>query len=334
MVDVRDGSGSGRLRRLVLTVAPMACAAAVPWLLVAAYGDRLPDRAYVDGWSRVGPEYAHLAPTWSSWSAGWLYGLLWAALFGAVFWRVRQWPHLQRVLAAGGGAAGTTAAVDAVCSVLSVLDVHSYPHQPMSWWYDALPPVVGLLGGAVGWFLAGPAPALPEAAEVPAPNLPARRLGRAERAMFSEVVWSVKARVAGLVLLVCAPVELLTRYDAGTAVMLPALGLFMVLQAKARIRIDGDGVLVTLPLLGRARRRVPYEHVRQAEIAERAPAAGWGLTENKRCRGYVTGRGPAMILRLTGDRPFVVSLRDPVAAVALINGRLARERSTGTATGA
>ncbi|MBE8520479.1 hypothetical protein ILP97_23825 [Amycolatopsis sp. H6(2020)] len=153
--------------------------------------------------------------------------------------------------------------------------------------------------------------------------------------MVSEVVWSVKARMAGLVLLLCAPVALLVLGESGSAVTLLALGLFVVLQAKARIRIDSVGVLVALPLLGRAQRRVLYEYVRHAEIAERAPAAGWGLTENKRCRGYVTGRGrPVMILRLTGDRPFIVSLRDPAAAAALINGELARDRTTGTTTGA
>lgn len=318
MVDVRVRAGS-TIRGLLLTLAPMASAAAVPWLLVAVYEDGLPDHAYVDGWSRVGPQYAYLAPTWSSWSAGWLYCLLYAALFGAAFRRVRQWPHLQRMVVAGSWAAGTTAAIHAACAVLALLDVHGYPHQPVVWWYAALPPVVGLLGGAVGWFLAGPAPALPQAAAAPPPNLPARRLGRAERAMFSEVLWSVKARVVGLVLLVCAPVALLALYEPGTAVMLLTLGLFLVLQAKARIQIDGAGVLVTL-------------HVRQAETDERAPAQGWGLTENKRCRGYVTGRVPVMILRLTGDRPFMVSLRDPAAAAALINGQLARARTTGTTT--
>ncbi|MFF1614352.1 hypothetical protein ACFVYA_41900 [Amycolatopsis sp. NPDC058278] len=316
-------------------MAPIVCAAAVPWLLVTVYEDRLPDHAYVEGWSRVGPQYAYLAPTWSSWSAGWLYWLLSAALFGAVFWRIRHWPHLQRIAVAASWTASTTTAVEAACDVLAVLDVEGYPGRPMAWWYDMLPPVVGLLGGVVGWFLAGPVPALPEAAEAPPADLPARHLGRTERAMFSEVVWSVKARVAGLVFLLCAPVALLALYEPGGAVMLLALGLFMVLQAKARIRIDSVGVLVALPLLGRAQRRVSYEYVRQAEIAERAPAAGWGLTENKRCRGYVTGRRrPVLILRLTGDRPFVVSLRDAATAVALVNGELARDRTTGTTTGA
>ncbi|WP_410675222.1 hypothetical protein [Amycolatopsis sp. cmx-4-68] len=332
-MSVRDGVERASLRQLMLTAAPLVGAAVLPSLLVAVFADRLPDRAYVAGWSRVGPEYAFLAPTWSSWSAGWLYCLLWAALFGAVFWRVRKWSHLRRALVAGGWAAGATAAVDAVCGVLSVLDVPGYPHQPMSWWYDALPLVAGLVAGVVGWILAGTAPALPEAAEVPPPHLPARRLGRAERAMFSEGVRSVKARVAGIVLVVCALVALPALHQAGTAVMLLGLGLFLVLQAEARIRIDGDGLQVTLPRLGRARYRVRYEHVRQAEVAERAPAPGWGLTENKRCRGYVTGHGPVLILRLTGDRPFAVSLRDPAAAAALINGQLARERATGTPTG-
>jgi hypothetical protein len=79
---------------------------------------------------------------------------------------------------------------------------------------------------------------------------------------------------------------------------------------------------------------VPYRHVRHAEIAERGPTAGWGLVEKKRHWGYVTGRGPAVVLRLTDDRSFVAGLRDPATAVALINGQLARQRTTDTTTGA
>jgi hypothetical protein len=315
----------------MLAVAPMAFAAGVPWLLVAMYEDRLPDHAYVYGWSRVGPQYAYLAPTWSSWSAGWLYCLLYAALLGAVFWWLRQWPQLQRALVAVSWMISAMAAAEATCGVLALLDVPGYPDQPMAWWYHALQAVVGLLGGAVGWLLAGSAPSLPETADPPPPDLPARPLGQTERAMFSEVVWSAKARVAGVVLLLCAPlVVLLDLSWSGLAVLLLVQGLGMVLQAKARVQVDSDGVLLTLPMLGRTRRRVPYQHVRHAEIAERGPASGWGLVQNKQYWGYVIGRGPAVVLRLTDDRPFIASLRDPAAAVALINGQLARERTTGT----
>jgi hypothetical protein len=312
----------------------MALAAAVPWLLVMVYGDRLPDHAYVYGWSRVGPQYAYLAPTWSSWSAGWLYCLLYAALLGAVSWRLRRWPQPQRALVAGSWLISTMIAAEAACGVLSVLDVHGYPQQPMAWWYNVVPAVAGLLGGAVGWVLAGPVPMLPETADAPPPNLPTRRLGRTERAMFSEVVWSARARVVGVVLLLGVPLVLLGLLSSDVAVLLLVLGLGLMLQAKARIHIDSTGVLLTLPLLGRARRRVPYRHVRYAEIAEHGPAPGWGLAENKHYWGYVAGRGPVLILRLTDDRPFIASLRDPAAAVALINGQLARERTTGTTTGA
>jgi hypothetical protein len=318
-----------------MTVAPMAFAAAAPWLLVTVYEDRLPDHAYVYGWSRVGPQYAYLAPTWSSWSAGWLYCLLYAALLGAVFWWLRRWPQLQRALVAGSWVISMMITAEAACGVLAMLDVHGYPHQPMAWWYSAVQAMVGLLGGAVGWVLAGSVPPLPETADAPPPNLPTRCLGRTERAMFSEVVWSAKARAVGVVLLLCVPVVLLLDlYSSSLAVVLLVLGLGLVLQAKARIQADGAGVVLTLPLLGRTRRRVPYQHVRHAEIAEHSPVAGWGLAENKRYWGYVAGRGPVMVLRLTDDRPFITSLRDPAAAVALINGQLARERNTGTTMGA
>jgi hypothetical protein len=332
MADFRDEVGRGRLRRLLLAVAPLTVAAGVPWLLVLVCGDRLPERAYVYGWSRVGPQYAHLAPTWSSWSAGWSYCLLYAVLLGVVFWRVRRWPRLQRMVVAGGWTAGTVAATQAVCGVLAVVDVPGYPPHPMARWYDVVPAAVGLIGGVAGLLLAGPSPASPETADAPPDGLPARPLGRTERALFSEVVWSTKARVVGVLFLLCVPVAMVV-VQSFTAVVLLAVGLFAVLQSTARIQIDGTGVSLTLPLLGRARRRVPYRHVRYAETAERAPTAGWGLAENKRYWGYAAGRGPVMVLRLTDDRPFVAALRDPEAAVALVNGHLARARTSGTTTG-
>ncbi|MEU4448352.1 hypothetical protein AB0K14_21365 [Actinosynnema sp. NPDC050801] len=332
MADFRDEVGRGRLRWLLLAVAPLTVAAGVPWLLVLVCGDRLPERAYVYGWSRVGPQYAHLAPTWSSWSAGWSYCLLYAVLLGVVFRRVRRWPRLQRMVVAGGWTAGTVAATQAVCGVLAVVDVPGYPPHPMARWYDVVPAAVGLVGGVAGLLLAGSAPASPETADAPPAGLPARRLGRTERALFSEVVWSTKARVVGVLFLLCVPVAMVV-VQSFTAVVLLVVGLFAVLQSTARIQIDGTGVSLTLPLLGRARRRVPYRHVRYAETAERAPTAGWGLAENKRYWGYAAGRGPVMVLRLTDDRPFVAALRDPEAAVALVNGHLARARTSGTTTG-
>lgn len=333
-MDPRDSASPGSLRRLVLTVAPLASAAAVPWLLVAGYQDRLPARAYVYGWSRVGPQYADLAPSWSSWSAGWLYCLLYGALLGAASWRLRQWPQLQRALVGVSWMFGAMAVAPAVGGVLALLDVPGYPSRPMAWWYDALTAPVGLLGGAVGWVLAGSAPPPPEAAGPPPPGLPARRLGPAERAMSSEVVRSARARLVGVLLLLCVPlVVLVDLYRSDVAVLLLVLGLGMVLQATARVQVDAAGVLLILPLLGGVRRRVAYRHVRHAEVVERGPAAGWGLAENKRYWGYVTGRGPAVVLTLTDDRPFIASLRDPASAVALINGQLARQRA-GTTTGA
>jgi hypothetical protein len=333
-MDLEYRASRGRLRRLALLLVPMVVASGVPWLLVSRYEDRLPDRAYVEGWSRVGPRYADLAPTWSSWSAGWLYCLLFALVLAAMFWRLRQWPQLQRMLVAVSWVFGGIAVAEAASGVFSLLDVNGYPQQPAAWWYGGLGALVGLLGGGVGWVLAGAAPPLREAADPPAPDLPVRSLGPTERAMFSETVWSAKARAVGVALLVCGPaVLLLDLYWSGMAVILLVQGLGMVLQAKARIQVDGVGLLLTLPLLGRAGRRVAYRHVRHAEIVEGFPAGGWGLADNKRHWGYVTGRGPAVVLRLTDDRPFIASLRDPATAAALINGQLARERTAGTTAG-
>ena len=47
----------GWSRRLVLAVLPLIVGAVLPWLLLAAVGDRLPARALVGRWSRIAPEY-------------------------------------------------------------------------------------------------------------------------------------------------------------------------------------------------------------------------------------------------------------------------------------
>jgi hypothetical protein len=333
MASSPDPASQGRLRRLLLTLAPMGVAAVTPWLLVTVYRDRLPDHAFVDGWSRVGAEFSHLAPTWSSWAAGYLLCLLWAGLLGLAFARFRRWPHLQRALAMTSWAVAASTIAEAVCAVAAVLDVQGYPTEPTAWWLGAVSTAAGLLGGAAGWAATGSMPLLPATAEAPPAGVRTRRLGPAERAMVSESVWSAKSRATGIALILCAPLVLLfNSFSSGAALGVLALGLAVVLQSKARILVDGTGVVLELPLLGGTRRRVPYQEIRHAEVIENGPSHGWWpVAENTRFWGYVTGRGPAMVLRLTEGPDFVASLRDPDSSVALVNGELTRTRTTGAA---
>jgi hypothetical protein len=303
------------IRRWVLAVGPVLLVAAAPWLALWVFAGRLPERAYIDGWSRVGPENAHLAPSWTEWAANHLYALLFGAVMVIVLVHMRRWPPVQRwvivtACAVAGHIIGTV-----VFHVVTLVDA---PMLPAPWWVDAASVGVGLLAGVVAWHLFGPLPPPVEATGGLPDGVPVRRLRPAERVMFSQSVWSVKAVVLGGVFVLWFVLQ-----PNGTTFHL-IMGAIMILQARARIQVDSEGLLLDLPLL-RVRRRVPYRVVKHAEAIDRAPVHGWlPLAENTRWSGYVARSGPATVLHMSDGRTFVVSAHE--SAAALINGELARQR--------
>ncbi|QFU92684.1 hypothetical protein [Amycolatopsis sp. YIM 10] len=298
-----------------LALAPLTFVTALPWLLLAVHAGRLPDRAYVHGWSRLGPEYAHLVPTWTSWAAGYLYLLLFAGGFGVALWRYRRWPRLRRRLVTFAWGISGLFAAEIVLAVTPWLD-------PVG----AVSVLAGIVGALAGRALSGSPPPGPAAVGGPPEGVPVRRLGPAERAMFTESMWSVRAALTGVALVLCVPLLVLVQSWSALALVLLLMGMAKVLGAKAKVQIDGDGVLLDLPLL-RVRHRVPYRSVRYAEVDRIPSRSWWPLVENARYWGFVVDRRPVLVLALSGDRPFAAGLRDATVAAALVNGELSRLRA-------
>ncbi|MCO1581893.1 hypothetical protein M8C13_39710 [Crossiella sp. SN42] len=145
--------------------------------------------------------------------------------------------------------------------------------------------------------------------------------------MFSTTLWSARQLAGGGLLIATGVLPLLAHWpDPTLALPLPVLGLLFSLQAKARLRIDGSGIILVFPLLGGMSQHVGYREIRFAEVAEQR--LSWsGRVENPRAWGFLTGSGPALVAHLTDGRDFVASPRDPAVAVALVNSQLDRARA-------
>lgn len=315
-----DAGRPGRTRRLVLTIAPPLLAFLFLLLLYAVFRDRLPGRAYVSGWE------SRWAPGWGEWLRLLAFN---TGVFGVVllvmFRHYRRWPELQRWVATASVAVGVSMAAGNGLAVTALID-SAGPAAPPSWEAPA-EIALTLLGGAAGWWLSGPLPPAPGARVAPPPGVPLLPLAPAQRAVYAVSAWHPRSLLEGAVMLAFAWFGLynLSRSWQGTVLFL-LMGLAAILSARTRLRIDGDGVEVSLPGLGGLRRAVPYEAVLFASVQSKASGGGLGMIGSSRGWGYVSGRGPVLALRLTDGREFLYSTRDAETAAALVNGALTRAR--------
>src|ERR1041384_6261889 len=127
-------AGSWSVRRWVLALVPVVFTMGTPWIVVLVFADRLPDRAYISGWSRTGPDFADLTPSWQQWASGYLYLAICGAVVAAALVRLRRWPPLQRLLIVMTWAMAGQIVGEAVLEVVTVLDVSGYPALPTPWW--------------------------------------------------------------------------------------------------------------------------------------------------------------------------------------------------------
>ncbi|WHT16116.1 hypothetical protein N8J89_23595 [Crossiella sp. CA-258035] len=320
---------TGRVRRgwrLALVVFLQVVAAGLPALLVAAYRDRLPERAWVQGWARIWPEHAQLAPGWDRWAAGYLGCLAMAAILLACFARYWRWAGPQRLVVAASWAVATQVASSAALVLASVLTA-APEIRPTPGWVNLVSLLLAPLGGLIGWLLASPLPRPAPAAAAPPPHVERRQLTGTEQAMFSTTLWSARQLAGGGLLVAAGVLPLLAHWpDPTLALPLPVLGLLLSLQAKAKLRVDGDGITLAFPLLGGMRQHVGYREIRFAEVAGRR--VSWsGRVDNPRAWGFLTRSGPALVAHLADGRELVASPRDPAVAVALVNGQLDRARA-------
>ncbi|MEW9532927.1 hypothetical protein [Microbispora sp. NPDC049125] len=317
-----DPARPGRLRRLILTAAPPLLILVVPLLLTAVYGGRLPERAYVGSWARF-PEYA---PTWERWIGTHAYPFaIFTVWYAALFARYWRWPELQRWMAVISLALSVSTAASSAVSLATLIDASGPVPEPA--WATPAEVLATLLAGAAAWLLAGPLPAAPVAHATPPAGVPVLALAPGQRAMYAVSTWSGRKLLQGALFLAAAWLGAFNFSDAwqGTA-LLALTGGLELLQARTLLQIDDRGVELTLPLLGRLRRLVPYATVRFAAVVPRASSSGLGLLGGRRGWGYVSGRLPVLVLKLTDGRDFLYSTRDAESAAALVNATLSRVR--------
>ncbi|WP_031157848.1 hypothetical protein [Streptosporangium roseum] len=318
-----DHAAPGRLRRLILTTAPPLLLLVVPMVLVALYGERLPDRVYIGNWA-IDTKYE---PTWQGWTSQPLFGaVMWCeALLVFAFLRYWRLPQVQRGLVVGSFLIGVAVPVSGALWLLALVDAPSVMARPA--WHLAVEIAVTAGALALGWVAAGPLPPAPVATAAPPSHAPTMALGPWQRAMFVTSAWSARR------LLVAAVMAALTAWAVSNAfggwqgvALLALLTIFEAAQARTYLQIDGSGITVSLPWLPGLRRTVPYPRVRFAEAMSEPPPGRYKLDDGEAGWGIVSGKGPVLALSLSDDRWFVYSTREAETAAALINGWLSRQR--------
>ncbi|MEU8177101.1 hypothetical protein AB0C14_29860 [Microbispora hainanensis] len=313
---------AGRLRRLILTAAPPFLIPLVPLLLVVVFRHRLPDQTLdAAGWS---PDLSAGLRRW--WTDAVLPAGLGEVLFVAMFMHYGRWPELQRWVTASSLALGVSKGASNGFAVAALIDAEG--PVPRQAWATPAEIALTLLAAVAGWWLAGPPPPRPTATGTPPPGLPMLSLAPGQRAVYAVSTWHRAPLLQGAMFLALA--WFWAPYFSPfwqQPTMAAFLGVFLVLQARTRLRVDSRGVEVSLPWLGCLRRALPYDAVQFASARPRTSATGpGGLIGGSRGWGYVSGREPVLALRLTDGREFLYSTRDAETAAALVNASLARAR--------
>lgn len=322
------GSRRAQWRRLVAGLTPVVACAAAPWLLLAAYGQRLPDRALVGGWVGIGSEYRQFAPTWTQWAAGYLVLSALAAVFvGGYLWQYRWWPSVQRLLATVAWAVLLYAIAGAVLDVAVLLDASSLPSSGVPLWGGAVNVAAIPVGAALGWLLHGPSERRPFTTEMPSLKEPVLALGDSEQAVFIASLWSRRQLGIGAALIVLALAAALVKgLDDRSHLLFLAFGVAALLIAKARVHVGHSGFELRFPLLGNSSIVFDYGEIRFAEVrpADTVPPTWGGLIASGNVWGFFAAPGEVLAVYLSDGSEFIVTVQGAEDAAALINGELAR----------
>jgi hypothetical protein len=198
----------------------------------------------------------------------------------------------------------------------------------------SLPPVtilgvlgLAVIGGLIGWALAGRPPELPP--EVgPSPStlatVPARSLGPGEHPVWErhQASWLLIALTASMIVvgLVLIPILLV----AGVIVLVSAV-CCLPLASLAAI-VDEQGLLVRFGPFGFPQKRIPLATIAsvRADTIEPLEWGGWGYRIAPGRSAAVLRSGPGIVVELTDGRRFAVTVDDPEGGVALLQAYLDR----------
>ncbi|MEU9819927.1 hypothetical protein ACIGG9_21400 [Pseudonocardia alni] len=205
-----------------------------------------------------------------------------------------------------------------------------------AWTAGVLAAVAAAYG--IGHLLAGPDAPRPSATGSAPAGAVRTPLAPGERYLWARTVLSRPTLVVAAVLLLAAVAQLPAGGSAVLVVVLVAAAVVSTaLGAVARVRVDGDGVHVRQALLGRPLAEAPLAEVRGARSEQLDPERfGWNeygvLRRSPSVLGYRARRaGEALVLDLTDDRRFVVTVPDAATAAGLVNAELDRRAGNGAA---
>jgi hypothetical protein len=235
--------------------------------------------------------------------------------------------HTRRVLVTVGAAVGAfAAALWLMVAVLSLDRSDAFTVPTPSWHIPAM--LLGLVVWAgVAFGCCGPAPARKAATGRPGAALPRVHLSPGQPA-----VWSELGHPGGWAYLVLLPlaaiggvIAVLVNPWAASPVLFPAVVVLVVLTV--RLAVDRRGLLVGFGPWGWPRLTMPLREIEYAEVTALRPSewGGWGYRMRPGGRGVILRAGPGVRLRLSEDRQFVASTRDPQTAAGLINTLIDRE---------
>ncbi|WP_411144002.1 DUF1648 domain-containing protein [Streptomyces sp. x-80] len=196
----------------------------------------------------------------------------------------------------------------------------------LPYWHLAVALAVALLAGGVGRLLAGPGTRSAHRAPGSEPRLD---LPGGSRASWSHTVSS--PLMAAVSIPVCGAGLVLGFTDNRLpgAVLLAAAVVTGAL-ASVRVTVDRRGLALAPTLLPYPFRRIPLHRIVAAtsrEVVIATEFGGWGYRVQPGRSGLVLRSGEGVVLRLTSDREFVVTVDDAATAVALLNTYLDRARS-------
>ncbi|MEO3811748.1 hypothetical protein ABGB17_22365 [Sphaerisporangium sp. B11E5] len=320
-METADLAAPGRVRRLALTVGVPLLVLVVPLVMLALYGERLPDKAYI-GRDGIYPQYAD---DWGTWGRSRAFAVVFQeAIYLTVFWYNWRWTEMQRFLTVLSIVTSVWASVTDLVDISSLVDATGPVTGPG--WAIPVEVAVTAAAGVLGWWAAGPSPTPPQARSAPPPGVPVLALTSGTRAVFTAGSWSRPALAWGAAFLTLAVGLSFLEAERGHGVVLfGVIGISAILAARTLLRVDGKGVELTLPLVGGLRRAlVPFRAIWFADV--RPAGANPGLYGKSWGFGHVAGPGPVLVLYLTDGRMLVYSTRDAAAGAALVNGILGRER--------
>ena len=310
------------MRRVLLAGVPQLVAAVPAVVVLVAMGDRLPS-----------PLASHYGPTGAAdgfASRGAMLGLsiglavLMAVVFGFIARQfggsrstaISRW-DTGRFFMGAAWAAAAGIGVTQYASVAANLDLVDAAGARLPGWMLPLGLGAAVVGGAVGWLIAGSTPVVEHD---PTP-VHATQLGATEQVSWSRTVGSVWIPVGGVVLIAGGiALGVLVSWGAATGPLV--VGVLLLLFGSARVTVDRRGLTVALGVLGWPRVRVHAGDIVAVSVADVSPAqfGGWGYRIIPGGSGIVVRSGPALIVTKRSGHRFTVTVDDAETAASLLAG--------------